>query len=346
MAATKLVIALDYSLSGNHKAVKEAQYYVEKALAIDGNSAKANAVKARLLLGNDWSDSETYFKKAIALNPNDAETHYWYADYFLKIDDADIKQALEHITIANQLSPFSSVIASKYTWLLILNGRFEEADKHIKDYGFLMSHDERSWLSVTSMGFKNKDWQPAFDWAENQIIKEPEHAANYNIYLAQGYDMVFIDRLKSKAYARKAFELNTDRFSYYFRNMTRNGHLKEAKQIMQTDFFKNLSESARAYYTWHFYYYKKEYKQAQNVIDNKPESWFGYNKRSRTYAQLGDREKLDSINKIYFVHGEFKYFNKAYVHAILKERDSMYYYLNKVRYSYRNAFCIKRKARI
>ena len=94
IAATNLVIAINngFPLEGNRKQVKEAQFYVEKALAIDPNSAKANAVKARLLLGNDWSDSETYFKKAIALNPNDAETRYWYADYFLKIEEADVKK--------------------------------------------------------------------------------------------------------------------------------------------------------------------------------------------------------------------------------------------------------------
>ena len=105
---------------------------------------------------------------------------------------------------------------------------------------------------------------------------------------------------------------------------------------MQTDFFKNLSEKNKTYFTWEFYYYKEDYIQAQNLIDKNPKA-FGYNAKSKTYAQLGDRAKLDSINKSYFVYGEYKYFNKAYVHAILKERDSMYYYLNKVRYSFRNA---------
>lgn len=346
VAATNLIIALNngFALSGNHKHVKEAQYYVEKALSIDANSAKANAVKARLLFGNDWSDSETYFKKAITLNPNDAETRYWYADYFLKTDSSNVKEALKQATIANQLSPFSSVIATKYTWILILNRKFKEADLHIKNYGFLMRESDLLWLMGYSRGFKDKDWRPIHDWAESLLIEDPENVlkgdpkkiAQMYRNLSEGYDQNFIDKQKSKEYAKKAYELNADNFWYYMKILSKNGHFKEAEQVMQTDFFKNLSEKNKTYFTWEFYYYKEDYIQAQNLIDKNPKA-FGYKAKSKTYAQLGDRAKLDSINKSYFVYGEYKYFNKAYVHAILKERDSMYYYLNKVRYSFRNS---------
>ena len=340
VAASNLKNAINdanFQLSSNQKYIKEAIDYVDKALEIDPESAKANAVKARIFLGNDWDQCKEYFEKAIALNPNDAESNFWYADYFLKIDNADIKQALQHATIANQLSPFSSVIATKYTWLLILNEKYEEADQYLKEYGFLMTHANRSWLSVFSIAFKNKGWQPAFDWLENQLIEEPKDAGDNYKYLSELYHEIHIDKLKDIEFGKKAFELNGDHFWYYFKNLTENGYFKEAELIMQTDFFKNLSEYKRTNYTWQFYYYKEDYKQAQNLIDEKPEL-FGYRKLLKTYAQLGDRVKLDSINKIYFVHGEYKYFSKAYVHAILKDRDSMYYYLNKVRYSFRNAF--------
>ena len=340
VAASNLINAInnvDFQLSSNHKYIKEAIYYVDKALELDPQSAKANAVKARIYLGNDWDQCKEYFEKAIALNPNDAETNYWYADYFLKIDKADIKQALQHATIANQLNPFSSVIATKYTWLLILNEKYEEADQYIKEYGFLMSHANRSWLSAFSIGFKNKGWQPAFDWLENLLIEEPKDAGDNYKYLSELYHEIHIDKLKDIEYGKKAFELNADHFWYYFKNLTENGYFKEAEQVMQTDFFKNLSEYRRTNYTWQYYYYKEDYKQAQNLIDEKPEL-FRYRALLKTYAQLGDRVKLDSINKIYFVHGEYKYFSKVYVHAILKDRDSMYYYLNKLRYSFRNAF--------
>ena len=353
IAATNLVIAINngFPLEGNRKQVKEAQFYVEKALAIDPNSAKANAVKARLLLGNDWSGSETYFKKAIALNPNDAETRYWYADYFLKIDEADVKKAFEQIKIANRLSPFSSIIATKYTWILILNEKFDEADLHLKNYRFLMPPDDFSWLLAFSRGFRDKSWKPTHEWGERLLIEDPENLLKGDpkniaqVYrnLSEGYEQTFIDKEKSKEYAKKAYELNPDNFWYYFEHLTKNKYFKEAEQLMQSDFFKNLSEGIRTYYTWQYYYYKEEYRQAQNLIDKNPKL-FNYNTKSKTYAQLGDRAKLDSINKSYFIHGEYKYFNKAYVHAILHERDSMYYYLNKVRYSFRNALGVTNAA--
>ena len=337
IAAANLNIAIYGELGANHKFVKEALYYVDKALLIDVNSAKANAVKARLLLGNDWSDSKTFFKKAIVLNPNDAEARYWYADYFLKIDNPDFKQALKQISIANKLSPFSSEIATKYAWILILNKKFDEADLQLQNYGFLMLQSDRTWLSVFSMGYKDKDWQQVRDFYENLLTSDPENAAAYYVYLADGYNCGLINKPKAKEYAKRAFELNANYFRFYFEILTSNNYFKEAEQAMQSDYFKNLSNSDQIYFTWKYYYYKEDYKQALAIIDKHP-TRFRYNARSLTYAQLGDREKLDSINKIYFVHGEYKYFQKAHVHAILKERDSMYYYLNKTRFSFRNFF--------
>ncbi len=338
LAATNMILALEgYRNAPNY--MKKAATYVDKALELDSNSAKANAVKARLLLGNDWSDSEIYFKKAIKLNPNDAEAHYWYADYFIKKDNVDLKQALRFSTIANQQSPFSTKIAAQYTWLLILNEKYEEAENFIKEYGFLLSDSDSMWLSIIAIGFKNKNWQPAVDWMHKQILKKPENAGLYNIALAHGDNTNLIDDIKCKEYAKKAFELNENYFFFYFLYITKRGFFKEAEKLMQTDFFKNLPEDRRNLNTWRYHYYKRDFKQAQKLIIKNPK-FFRYQELSITYAQLGDKAKLDSINKIYFVHGEFKNYHKARIHAILKNRDSMYYYLNKTIYSYRNAMVL------
>ncbi|WP_157418006.1 tetratricopeptide repeat protein [Aequorivita capsosiphonis] len=339
MASTNLVVAINYELSGNNKYVKEAQIYTNEALAIDPNSARANAVKARLLLGNDWSESEKYFKKAIALNPNDSETRYWYADYFLKSENSDLKQALNQATIASKLSPFSPKITARYAWLLILNKRFDEAESYLTAYGFVIPTDERFLISLHLRSRKNKDWQPVFDWAYTLIKSDPENAAMYYHYLAQGYNQIYIDKLKSMECAKKAYELNDYFLFFYINNLMINGFHNKAAEFLQSDVFKNLSEESKRYYTWEYQYYTGNYEEAQKEIEKYPKA-FKYAELSKTYAQLGDRAKLDSINKLYFVQGEYKYFYRAYVHAILKERDSMYYCLNKVKYSYYNPFTL------
>ena len=49
-----------------------------------------------------------------------------------------------------------------------------------------------------------------------------------------------------------------------------------------------------------------------------------------TYTQQGDRKKVDSINKKH-PHGTHNQLswrtNRAILHAVLKDKDSMYYYL-------------------
>ena len=81
---------------------------------------------------------------------------------------------------------------------------------------------------------------------------------------------------------------------------------------------------------WYYYYHQENYKKALEVskdslIPNK------YYVQALTYAQLGDRIKVDSLIKNDISQQEFKKM-KSFVYAILKERDSMYYNFENIKF--------------
>jgi len=311
--------------------ITEAEIYVNKALEINPNSPKANAVKARLLLDNNEEESENYFKKAIALNPSDAESRDWYANYFLTSEKRDLKKALKQATIANKLSPFSSVIAKRYAWVLILNKKYKEAELYIKNYGFMLSPVNHVIFTTNIIYRKNKNWQPVFDWALANLEEDRDNASFWNYIISWGYHMIYRNKEKAIVFAKQAYELNPYYFSDYFRRVNQYGLFKKAEHLLQTADFNALSESNQSNLLWFYYYCRKDYKQALDIIEKDP-LFFGYYSVSSTYARLGDIHKLDSISKTYSLYGSYNYSNKALVHAILKERDSMYYYFDKLKY--------------
>jgi adenylate cyclase len=63
------------------EALPRAKELVDVALALDPESSEAHTAWGNLAmqLDQDWRAAETAFKKAIVLNPSNAEAHYWYA---------------------------------------------------------------------------------------------------------------------------------------------------------------------------------------------------------------------------------------------------------------------------
>jgi adenylate cyclase len=63
------------------EALPRAKELVALALALDPESSEAHSAAGNLAMqfDQDWPTAETEFKKAISLNPSNAESHYWYA---------------------------------------------------------------------------------------------------------------------------------------------------------------------------------------------------------------------------------------------------------------------------
>jgi serine/threonine-protein kinase len=96
----------------------------ERAIALDDRLSDAHAALAyaRLYLnGFDRADAE--FQRALALNPNDATAHFWYAAGLSSVSRFD--EAIQHATQAVKVDPVSPIIQSGVSWMHHLARRFD-----------------------------------------------------------------------------------------------------------------------------------------------------------------------------------------------------------------------------
>jgi tetratricopeptide (TPR) repeat protein len=94
----------------------DAQKAVDKALALDDDLAEAHTSQAMvyLQLARDWPSAEQQFRRAIALNGNDAATHHWFSHYLVAMgrfteSEAQSRRALE-------LDPLDVQISAHLNW--------------------------------------------------------------------------------------------------------------------------------------------------------------------------------------------------------------------------------------
>ena len=100
---------------------------VEKALQIDPDLAEAHASLAQLLAGQDQiRESMREFEHAIALNPNYATAHHWFAINVL-VAIGDFDRAVSEIKRGIDLDPLSAIMHNSLGWTYGLMRRFPEA---------------------------------------------------------------------------------------------------------------------------------------------------------------------------------------------------------------------------
>jgi len=116
-----------YNVTSADESYPKAEAASRKALSINESLAEAHTslgfVSYRYYL--KWAEAEQHFKKAIALNPNYATAHQWYASYLAAVGRLD--EAVVEAKTAHELEPFSLTIYSDYIRGLYYAGRLDEA---------------------------------------------------------------------------------------------------------------------------------------------------------------------------------------------------------------------------
>jgi adenylate cyclase len=127
------------------QAYPEAKRLVERALAIDDGLAEAHTSLAliRFQYDWDWPGSEKEFKKAIELNANYAPAHHFYADMLKAQGRFD--EAMEQISLAQELDPLSLAISTGVGHVLYLSRRYDDSIRQYArtvelDPSFMQTH--------------------------------------------------------------------------------------------------------------------------------------------------------------------------------------------------------------
>ncbi len=136
-----------YNVASANDSFPKAEAASKRALSINESLAEAHTslgfVTYRYHLR--WTEAEHHFKKAIALNPNYATAHQWYASYLAATGRLD--EAVVQAKTAHELEPFSLTIYSDYVRSLYYAGRLDEAKKESlklmqMDQSFMRAHYE------------------------------------------------------------------------------------------------------------------------------------------------------------------------------------------------------------
>ncbi len=103
-----------------------AQAAARKALELDNTLGEAHAaLAATKLFGLELVGAEEGFRRAIALNPNYANAHHWYAHYLAAVGRHE--EALSEIQTARRLDPLSPILNANVGWFYYLARRYDEA---------------------------------------------------------------------------------------------------------------------------------------------------------------------------------------------------------------------------
>ena len=97
-----------------------------KALQIDGELGEAHATLGYVRHYDwQWTEAETSFRRAIALNPNYAQGRIWYANFLCSLGRFD--EAVEEAQVARDLDPLSLIVSTNVGWVFFRARRYDEA---------------------------------------------------------------------------------------------------------------------------------------------------------------------------------------------------------------------------
>jgi tetratricopeptide (TPR) repeat protein len=99
----------------------------KKAVELDDSSSEAHVARGNSLSSSwKWKEAGAEFRRAIELNPNSANAHYFYAFNYL-MPNNQLDQALAEYRLALSLDPLASIVRTNYALTLTDARKYAEA---------------------------------------------------------------------------------------------------------------------------------------------------------------------------------------------------------------------------
>jgi adenylate cyclase len=151
---------------------EKAREAVEKALELDPGLAEAHAALGGILhhADYDWRAAEAEYKRAIELKPNYSTAHQWYAH--LLVLRGRFAEAETEMTIAIRLDPLSVIMNHNMGAAYYYQGRFDEAIEW-----FHRANELDTSVLLASHGATNLIQAYALSGLLDEAVKELETAA-------------------------------------------------------------------------------------------------------------------------------------------------------------------------
>jgi adenylate cyclase len=162
----------DYLFSPVPTAIKEAQGYIEKALALDPDLAEARMSLATLLMYDyRFSEAESEFLRAIQTNPSNASAHQRYSTCLLTF--GRFEEAMKETLRAEELDPLSPAIEISVIYRLRILGSDEESEKRIRRLEEMAPQSPLVEEAKMVYAFSKRDWENAAFHLKKMVAADP-----------------------------------------------------------------------------------------------------------------------------------------------------------------------------
>src|ERR1700692_2675744 len=136
--------------SPSKEALARAKTAALRAIELDDASAEPHASLAFIAETYEWNwvTAEREYKRALELNPGDAQAHNWYAGYLTYIGRFD--EGISEAKRARDVDPLSLPINNALAGRLLAAGRYNEALQQVQktlelDPNFAPAHQTLGW---------------------------------------------------------------------------------------------------------------------------------------------------------------------------------------------------------
>lgn len=166
------MISSNFLLSPFPESIEEAKSYIKKALELDPDIPEARVSRAQLLVNEyRFFEAEQEFRRAIALNPSNAQAHHWFSNCLAGLGQDE--ESHKEILLAEGLDPLSTAITMAAIYNCLEFGLFQEAEKRVKK---LEEIDPES--PIVNEGymvyyFTKKEWDKAIEYLDRMKKDDP-----------------------------------------------------------------------------------------------------------------------------------------------------------------------------
>ncbi len=214
---------------GREKLVVQGRAAAQKAIQLDDSSPEAYTALGGIdvFFGYDFSGAEVRFERALALNPNYAPAHHWYANLYLDPQGRHA-EAISEMQLAQQLDPVNLIIYSDmgqsyffarqygkaleiYRRILAMDANFIPVRWYLADlYRQLGNHQQEVNEEITNLRFRaslgTADMQRHPDWPD--LLQ--------NAYRTGGYDAFMREFVRQRTvWQKETGRSNPDMAIYY-----------------------------------------------------------------------------------------------------------------------------------
>lgn len=303
--------------------------YLNRAIELDSTNSYAYSVFGELYMyEKDHELSQKYFKKALSLNPNDVNVHMSLSYYYrYQSVPTDYQKFLYHTLEAYKRNPTSLGLLERLMVAYAYNGKIKKAESLFKEKGHLFSNASKANVEGVIKTYKLKDLTQVIVAYKKYIEQFPEDAELHS-NVGHNYVRLLNDPINALKHVEKSYHLNPKN-SYnaglYVVLLLREGNIDMAKVILQDQIEKGvLNKIRRDNISGLIAMREGRYAEAYEIYEN-PQFENTYN-RMLFYYKVGDSVKYYNIFRNWSPHLDRV---KAAKFALTKNRDSMYYYLNK-----------------